>query len=495
MYRLVLYFLLALLAVGFGLSFFALLPFRPTALLFSTAVITAVCWLTNKIFAKVFKAQTNVESVYITALILALIITPPASFNYFSNIALLFWASLWAMAAKYIFAVNKKHLFNPAAFGVALTALTINQSASWWVGGNLWLLPFVLSGGFLVVRKLQRADMVYGFFVAAFISVMALANAGVNPFSEAGQALLHSPMFFFAFVMLTEPLTTPPTKFRQVIYGVFTGLLFGPNVHLGSIYSTPELALLCGNILSYLLSPKSKYVLRFLEKIQVTPDVFDFVFASDRPIKFKPGQYLEWTLGHQRPDSRGNRRYFTLASSPSEQFPRLGVKFYPEASSFKKALAGLEKDTEITVGQLAGDFILPRDKKEKLVFLAGGIGITPFRSMAKYLLDRNESRSVILIYSSRRAEDVAYWEIFKEAEKIGWQSFYALTELSAIPANWPGERGVIAPEMIKRLVPDYAERMFYLSGPRAMVSHFENVLEEMGIGKSRVKTDFFPGFV
>lgn len=496
MYRLVLYYLLFLFAVSLIFGFFVILPYRPTALLFSGVVVMAVCWLTNKVFASVFKVQANIESVFITALILVLIITPPQSFNYFSNFALLFWASIWAIASKYIFAVNKKHIFNPAAFGVALTAFTINQSASWWVGGNLALLPFVLLGGLLIVRKLQRGNLIYAFFVAAFISVMGLASVSTNPFSAVGQALLHSPILFFAFVMLTEPLTTPPTKFRQIIYGGLTGLLFGPNVHFGSVYSTPELALLAGNVFSYILSPKNKYVLRFVRKIQTAPDAYDFLFVSDKTMQFKPGQYLEWTLGHKRSDSRGNRRYFTLASSPTEEFVRLGVKFYPAASSFKKALATLEHDQEVMAGQLAGDFVLPGKKDKKLVFIAGGIGITPYRSMIKYLLDKNEKRDIVLLYSNRTAQDVIYKDVFDTAhDKFGLKTVYTLTEEAMIPPTWQGKRGFITPTMMRQEVPDYDDRMFYLSGPRSMVVYFEEVLKDMGIKTSNIKTDFFPGFV
>ena len=93
---------------------------------------------------------TNVESTYISALILALIITPLQSYN---DLWFLGWAAVLAMASKYILGIKGKHLFNPVAFAVALTYFTINQSASWWVG-NATMLPFVLVGGLLVVRKI-----------------------------------------------------------------------------------------------------------------------------------------------------------------------------------------------------------------------------------------------------------------------------------------------------------------------------------------------------
>ena len=152
MYRLVLYYLVLLVVVAVVYSFLGILPYNPVMLLYSVIAITLLCWIANTIFAWAFNAPTNVESVYITALILALIITPVSSLDWHYFI-FLGWAAIWAMASKYILAIGKKHIFNPAAFAVALTALTINQSASWWVG-TLAMLPFVFFGGILIVRKI-----------------------------------------------------------------------------------------------------------------------------------------------------------------------------------------------------------------------------------------------------------------------------------------------------------------------------------------------------
>lgn len=495
MYRLVLYYLVGLVALAMVFGFLGLIPYGPVAILASVAAITLACLIVNYIFSYVFEAPTNFESVYITALILVLIIAPPLSISDMRYLLLAGWASVWAMASKYIFALGKKHLFNPAAIAVALTALVINQSANWWVGTTV-LMPFVLLGGFLMVRKLRRSDLVISFLIAAFASAELFAFLkGSNLLISAQRILLTSPLLFFAFVMLTEPLTTPPTRMRRIAYGITVGLIFAPAIHLWSLYSTPELALVVGNILSYLISPKEKLMLKLKAREQVATDTYDFVFKPDQPLKFKPGQYLEWTLSHKKSDSRGDRRYFTIASSPTEPDIRIGVKFYPNASSFKKTFGSMGSSDVVVASQLAGDFTLPSDKNVKLVFVAGGIGITPFRSMIKYLLDKNEKREVILMYSNQTAGDVAYREIFEQAQKqLGIRTVYTLTNTDQVPSSWRGRTGYIDAQMIAEEIPDYRDRVFYISGPQSIVATLGEILQKMGVKGSHIKKDFFPGF-
>ena len=339
--------------------------------------------------------------------------------------------------------------------------------------------------------------MVFTFLLAALVTTLTLgALHGSNILTLAKQALVDSPLLFFAFVMLTEPLTTPPTKTLQIWYGGLVGFLFAPQVHFAGLYFSPELALVAGNIFSYAVSPKQKLVLTLKQKIKRSADVYDFIFTPAKKMNFKPGQYLEWTLGHKSPDSRGNRRYFTIASAPTETEMLIGLKFYPKPSSFKHSLLNLKPGQQLIAGQLAGDFTMPKNAGTKLVFIAGGIGITPFRSMIKYLLDTRQKRPIILFYANRTPEDIVYKEIFDKAQtELGIKTVYTVTENKNLPDNWQGEMGRINEQMIKTKVPDFKERMFYLSGPRSMVNSFEQILSNLGVPSHNIKTDFFPGLV
>lgn len=495
MYRLVMYVLYFFWIASFFLSLFKFLPYTPADIIVSAAFILLISWLTNIIFSIVFKAPANVESVYISALILFCIITPIQSGNYSEFLPLAFWASIWAMASKFIFAIGKKHIFNPVAIAVVITALFINGSASWWIG-TLNMLPFVIVGGLLIVRKIRRTDLIISYLVSAVVTILLVTISKNGDIQTAlVRILTQSAFFFFAFIMLTEPLTTPPTRNLRIIYGAIVGFLSIPNVHIASLYFTPELALVVGNLFSYAVSPKEKLILTLKEKIKVANDTFDFVFTKNRSFNFKPGQYMEWTFKHRDPDSRGNRRYFTIASSPTEYDVHLGVKFYPEPSSYKNHLLNLPIGGQIIASAQAGDFVLPNNKEQGLVFIAGGIGVTPFRSMIKCLVDRQEKRNITLLYSNRTVADIAYGDVFDIAEsELGIKTIYYVTDENEILAGDNMKKGFISGETIKRDVPDYISRKFYISGPHSMVSMFEKTLTDIGVPKKNITTDFFPGF-
>ncbi|MCX6755445.1 MAG: RnfABCDGE type electron transport complex subunit D [Candidatus Nomurabacteria bacterium] len=494
MYRIVLYILMSFFIFALLLSVFKFLPYTPLDLISSLLIILFISWISNLVFSYAYDAPTNVESVYITALILFFIITPAQGGVYTEFLPFAIWASIWAMASKYIFAIGRKHLFNPAAFAVVLTAFTINQFASWWIGTPT-MLPIVLIGGFLVIRKIRRADLFFSFIVSALITVTILTVLkGSNIPTALFKTMANSAFFFFAFIMLTEPLTAPTTRWLRVVFGIIVGALFTPSLHIGGIYSSPELALVIGNIFAYLVSPKEKLFLKLKDRVQVATDTFDFIFTKDQDFSFKPGQYMEWTLKHRDPDSRGNRRYFTLASSPTEQDIHLGVKFYPEPSSFKNHLLALPVGGEIIVAQKSGDFVLPKEKGFGLVFIAGGIGVTPFRSMVQYLIDKKEKRNITVLYSNKKVSDIAYKDVFDRAQKeLGIKTVYSITDKGEILTE-NMQAGFINAQVIAKEIPNYLNKIYYISGPHSMVDAFENTLKSMGVPSSNIKIDFFPGF-
>jgi ferredoxin-NADP reductase len=400
-----------------------------------------------------------------------------------------------AMASKYILTIGHKHIFNPAAIAVVLTALGPRQYASWWVG-TAALLPFVLVGGVLISRKIRREHIVISFLIATTIATALLAALGhSNVIDGLHNMVLSSSIFFLGFVMLTEPYTSPTTRGKQLFYAVLVGVLISPQFHLLNYYTSPEIALVIGNLFAYLVSPKTKLFPVLREKFKIATDTLEFSFIPNQNFAYQPGQYMEWTLPHANMDARGSRRYFTLASSPTEPDLRLGVKFYNKGSSYKSALLNIDKNTPLVAAQLTGDFVMPRDTTKKLAFIAGGIGITPFRSMVKYLIDTKQPRVVSLLYAARTEADFAYKDIFETARQvIGLDTLYVVSASGTVMTSPNTIVGRINADVIQQTIPDYQERVFYVSGTHSMVEAARETLRQLGVNRSNIKTDFFPGY-
>lgn len=490
MYKVVLYSLCILAFVAVVLGFTGVIAYTGVSLIVSFLIILFTSYVTNIAFARLFNAPANVESVYITAFILFFLIDPLITE---SGVIILIAASAIATISKYLFAIRRKHIFNPAAIAAVILSLTGAGAVIWWVATPiLSILTLVL--GLLIVRKIKRFPMFITFVV---VSIVALAYTyvipnGMNFSSFIKELILSWPFVFFATIMLTEPLTTPPTKSTQIMYAAIVGLFFASRFNIGPLYSSPALALVLGNVYAYMVSSKQKLMLKLMMKRQLSATVYDFIFESDQHLRFLPGQYLEWTLPHASPDTRGNRRYFTVASSPTETAIHLGVRIDPnDSSSFKKHLLVMEPGEMMAASHLSGEFTLPKSP-QKLVFIAGGIGITPFRSMVKYMIDKQEKRDVVLFYFVNSETDFAYQELFEEArQKIGLRVEYIA---SAPSPAWHGRTGRMTAETIVEIVPDFYERNFMLSGPNAMVQNYKKMLRAMGVATKNIKTDYFPGF-
>lgn len=479
MYRLVVYGLISLAVASVILSYFGKLGYNwpVPSMLFSLAALLVACYFSNLVFSKIIKIPTNAESSLITAFILFLIMPLAMTGN---EIAILMLGGVTAMASKYLIAPFRKHIFNPTALAAFILYISGLSTAVWWVG-DPWMTPFVLVIGLLVVRKTRRFAMFFSFIAAWLISLALFGRTSFSSFQSFLFAI--GPILFFATIMLTEPITTPPTRKLQSIYGGLVGFLLNMNFSIGGFAATPEFILIIGNLFSYITGFRRKLVLSLKEKRELAKNIQEFTFTPDQAFSFKSGQYLEWTLAHEKMDSRGNRRYFTIASSPTEKNVKLGVKYNSPPSSFKNTLFSFSEGDKIFAGQLGGDFILPHDARKKLVFLAGGIGITPFRSMVKYLLDRRERRDVFLFYAAKSDDEVAYRDVFSEAQvEIGLKMRYVI-----------GSR--LDAELLKQEVPDYSDRIFYISGPIAMVNGFKKMLLSMGVSRLNIVTDYFPGFV
>lgn len=219
--------------------------------------------------------------------------------------------------------------------------------------------------------------------------------------------------------------------------------------------------------------------------------IVSFYFQPERPIRYTAGQFIEMTLDIAEPDERGRRHWFTLSASPSEDLLAITTKFPPAdapVSSFKQMLRNLKPGDQVTISDPMGDFVLPKDKTIPLVFIAGGIGVTPFRSIIKWLHDNQQQRSIQLLYAANTVEEVAFRDLF---------AAYGLPVtiiLSQPPAGWEGESGRLTADKILELAPDIDKKLYFVSGPEPMVEGLIKGLEDAGVDKRRLVGDYFPNY-
>jgi ferredoxin-NADP reductase/Na+-translocating ferredoxin:NAD+ oxidoreductase RnfD subunit len=492
MYRLITWYLLALLFVAFLQNWRGALDYPWLAMIGTPAAAVAGCWVVNRIFASTFQVPVNSDSAVITGLILSLIVGPAMTRG---DILFVAWTAALAMASKYVLAIRNVHLFNPAAIAVVITWLFAGQTASWWIGTGS-MTPFVIAGGLILTRKLRRGDVIWSFLWSSLFVTLSWNAVNGIAFSHAlHRGVWDSPVWFMAFAMLTEPVTLPSTVGWQVAYGVFAGVLSAPQAHIGTFYFSPELALVIANGIAIPFRSFERRKLVLDRVLSLGPGLADFLYMPTRRLAYAPGQYMEWTVDHDRADSRGKRRYFTLASSPTERAVRLGVKFAAHGSSYKQAmLADIQRGSTIVAAHVAGDFTLPADKNTKLAFIAGGIGVTPFRSMVKYLTDCRDDRDIVMLYANRRYNEILYGDVFQTAQRrLRFHAVLVVSDEASVPRNWPGEIGRIDSALISRQVPDFRDRLFYISGSPDFVANVRTSLHHLGIKGSRIKTDYFAG--
>ncbi len=220
-----------------------------------------------------------------------------------------------------------------------------------------------------------------------------------------------------------------------------------------------------------------------IKKIKEAENIFSFVFNSPKKVDWRAGQYIFLTIPHKNPDGRGEERHFTISSAPHEKNIIITTKFdFDNGSSFKKALFSLKEGSTIEASGPSGDFII-EDVEEKYVFIAGGIGITPYRSIIIDAENKNIGIDSMLLYFSK-SKEVIFRDVFNEVEKRHkW-----------LRVSYINEPVRINKEIIKEKVADFGKRKFYISGPFSMVKAAEGVLSELRIDKSSIIKDYFPGY-
>lgn len=233
-----------------------------------------------------------------------------------------------------------------------------------------------------------------------------------------------------------------------------------------------------------------KYELKVMETRQETTDVKSIKLEKPSNFNFKPGQFITMKLEALN-DERGSIRSLSIASSPTENFLMFTTRI--SQTGFKQRFNSLKPGDKATIMGPFGNFTLQDDFSKPAVFLAGGIGITPFRSMIKYACDEKLAVKIALIYSNRSFEQIAYYKEFEEWQKKNQNFIVENTLTDSQPANWAGGIGRITQDTIME-TSEAGKSVYYVCGPPGFVAGMESVLKDIGVEESLIKVERFEGY-
>jgi ferredoxin-NADP reductase len=216
-----------------------------------------------------------------------------------------------------------------------------------------------------------------------------------------------------------------------------------------------------------------------------------FAFHFEKPAGFShdAGQNAMFTLiDPPQTDAAGPSRPFTIASAPHE--PELMIATRMRDSAFKRTLAAVPLGTKLEMEGPAGVMVLHEDAARPAVFLAGGIGITPFLAMARDWAKRRLPHQIVLLYSNRRPEHAAF---LGELEALQGPKFRLVATMTEAP-GWKGEKRLISRELLTEHVKDIAAPIYYFAGPPGMTMAVQGMLTELGVREDDMRSEEFYGY-
>src|SRR5262245_10837278 len=228
---------------------------------------------------------------------------------------------------------------------------------------------------------------------------------------------------------------------------------------------------------------------------EIAEGTMAFHFEKPPGFVFKAGQALAWTLiDPPETDDEGEARNFSIASAPVE--PDLMIATRMRDTAFKRVLKTMPLGSEVRIAGPFGSLTLRHNAAWPAVFLAGGIGITPFRSMLRQATEQKLPHHIFLFYSNRRPEDAAFLEELEELEKenSNYKFIGTMTEMPGSNRVWRGETGYIDQEMLAKYIGDLAAPIYYIAGPPEMVAAMEMTLSGAGVNSDDVRAEEFAGY-
>jgi ferredoxin-NADP reductase len=235
------------------------------------------------------------------------------------------------------------------------------------------------------------------------------------------------------------------------------------------------------------------YTVKLLRKETIANGTMAFEWEKPDGFEYIPGQFCDMTLvDPPETDEEGNVRGFSFVTAPSERNLKIATRM--RNTAFKRVLQNLPIGSTVKLDGAYGDFKLHKTSTTPAVFLIGGIGITPVRSIIAQATQDKLPHNITLLYSNKTAADAAFTADFAAfaARNPNFKFVPVYAEASA--AEWAGERGFIDEKMLRRHVPDIAAPIYYLSGPAGMVKAMRQMLVTAGANEDNIRTEEFSGY-
>ena len=234
---------------------------------------------------------------------------------------------------------------------------------------------------------------------------------------------------------------------------------------------------------------------KLVSRHEVAERTTAFRFEKPSNWTFKAGQYLDMTLlNPSETDAEGNTRTFSIASSPHEDTLMVATRMRDTA--FKRVLNSMPLGSALKIEGPSGDLTLHNDVKRAAVFLAGGIGITPFRSIVLRAVKEKLPHRIFLFYSNRRPEDAPFLDELQALgkENPNYKLIASMTEMVKSHRSWHGEVGLIDNKMLLRYVKDAVSPIYYVAGPPEMVKGLHTMINAAGVDDDNIRAEEFAGY-
>jgi ferredoxin-NADP reductase len=232
---------------------------------------------------------------------------------------------------------------------------------------------------------------------------------------------------------------------------------------------------------------------KLLKKETIANGTMAFFFEKPASFEFRAGQFADYTLiNPPETDDEGNTRGFSLVHAPFEGDLVAATRIRDTA--FKRVLKDMPIGTEVKLDAPYGDFTLHKTETTPAVFVIGGIGVTPVRSMIAQATHDKTRHKITLLHSSRTPADLPFKTDFERLTKQNPNFTYIPVASDSALDDWQGERSRVNEAMLKKYIPDLSTPIYYLSGPEGMVKAMRQLLVDIGANEDNIRTEEFTGY-